>query len=388
MDSNFWRGKRVLVTGHTGFKGSWLTMWLQRLGADVCGLSLTPPSDPSMFERAQVGAGMLDMRGDICDPEAVRKAFDAHQPEILFHLAAQPLVRLSYSDPVTTYATNVMGTVHVLEAARAVGSLRSIVVVTSDKCYENREWHWGYRENDPLGGHDPYSSSKACTEIVTSAYRRSFFGNSPTPVGIASVRAGNVIGGGDWAADRIVPDILRALQRGETILVRNPSAIRPWQHVLEPLRGYLEVARRSYESPADWSEGWNFGPSEEDARPVEELVERAIVLWGEGSWYAPADRRAVHEARRLKLDCSLAHERLGWRPRLNLDGALRLTVEWHRAEQSGLDMRDFTWRQIDEYQSCADGATSRNRLTTTSIAREALSCLPPQRIADRAAKAV
>lgn len=388
MDSTFWQRRRVLVTGHTGFKGSWLSLWLQRMGAQVCGLSLAPPTTPSMFERAQVGSGLIDLRVDVCDAEAVRAAFVEHQPEVLFHLAAQPLVRLSYTTPAATYMTNVMGTVHVLEAARAVDSLRSIVVVTSDKCYENREWSWGYRENDPLGGHDPYSSSKACAEIATAAYRRSFFANSAAPVGVASVRAGNVIGGGDWAADRIVPDILRALQGGESILVRNPSAIRPWQHVLEPLRGYLMVAQRLAESPADWSEGWNFGPSEDDARPVEELVERAIALWGSGSWHAPSDRRALHEARRLKLDCSQAHERLGWRPRLNLDAALQFTVDWHRAEQSGLDMRTFTWRQIDEYQSYAERTTPRASRSHSSLAREANLCLPPQRTADRAAKAV
>ncbi|MFO0868815.1 MAG: CDP-glucose 4,6-dehydratase [Pirellulales bacterium] len=391
MDPSFWSGRRVLVTGHTGFKGSWLALWLQRMGAHVCGLALAPPTQPSLFDRAGVAAGLVDLRVDVRDADAVRQALTDHPPEIIFHLAAQPLVRLSYADPVTTYATNVMGTVHLLEAARRVASLRSVVVVTSDKCYENREWNWGYRESDPLGGHDPYSSSKGCTELVAAAYRRSFFSTAATPVGLATVRAGNVIGGGDWAADRIVPDILRALQRDESILVRNPRAIRPWQHVLEPLRGYLTLAQQLTEHPADWSEGWNFGPSEEDARPVEELVERAIALWGSGAWHTPLDRRPLHEARRLKLDCSQAQERLGWRPRLNLDAALRLTVEWHRAEQAGVDMRDFTWRQIEEYQSLAgrvDSRAPRPSSSSSSSAREHLPCHPPQRSADRAAKAV
>jgi len=387
MDRKFWQGKRVLVTGHTGFKGSWLSMWLQRLGAHVCGFSLAPPTSANMFERAHVGQGLVDLRGDVRDAAAVRQALESQQPEILFHLAAQPLVRLSYSDPVSTYTTNVLGTVHMLEAARSTRSLRSIVIVTSDKCYENREWQWGYRENDLLGGHDPYSSSKACAEIVTSAYRRSFFSNPAEPVGIATVRAGNVIGGGDWAADRIVPDILRALQKGESIMVRNPSAIRPWQHVLEPLRGYMLVAQRLHEDPASWSEPWNFGPSEADARPVQELVELAISLWGEGSWHVPSDYRALHEARRLKLDCSQALARLGWQTQLNLEAALKLTVEWHRAEQAGLDMHDFTWRQIDEYQADAGRGKPLTLRPFSSSNLESDSCLPTLRIADHVAKA-
>lgn len=391
MDDNFWRGRRVLVTGHTGFKGGWLALWLQRMGAQVSGLALDPPTTPSLFEQAKVAEGMNDQRVDVRDAAAVDRAVRTLDPEVIFHLAAQPLVRLSYADPVTTYATNVMGTVHLLEAARRCPSLRAVVVVTSDKCYENREWTWGYRECDPMGGHDPYSSSKGCAELVTAAYRRSFFHVATTPVGLATVRAGNVIGGGDWAADRLVPDILRALARNESIVVRNPRAIRPWQHVLEPLRGYLTVAERLVENPAGWSEGWNFGPAESDARPVEQLVEIAISIWGQGRWHCPADARAPHEARRLKLDCSLAQERLGWQPRLNLEAALRLTVEWHRAAQAGADMRDFTWRQIDAYHS-ASLTSGRDELRAAgnfaSSDRDLLSCQAPLRTADRAAKVV
>lgn len=388
VEPQFWQGKRVMVTGHTGFKGSWLSLWLMRLGARVNGFSLSVPTNPSLFERANVAAGLIDQRGDVRDLETVQAALDAHQPEVLFHLAAQPLVRASYQDPAATYAVNVLGTVHVLEAARRIPSLRSIVVVTSDKCYENREWQRGYCESDHLGGHDPYSSSKACAELVASAYRRSFFANSAAPVGVATVRAGNVIGGGDWATDRIVPDILRALQQGESILVRNPSAIRPWQHVLEPLRGYLLVAQRLWESPADWSEGWNFGPSEEDARPVQELVERAIRLWGDGDWHAPTDRRALHEAVRLKLDCTKAHQRLPWRPRLDLDSALRLTVDWHQAERSGRDMREYSWQQIEQYESYAEVAAFPASRQSPPASRGSVPCPATPFPVDRAAKAV
>jgi CDP-glucose 4,6-dehydratase len=303
----------------------------------------------------------------------------------VFHLAAQPLVRLSYHDPVTTYATNVLGTVHLLEAARQVENLRAIVVVTSDKCYENREWIWGYRESDPLGGHDPYSSSKGCAELVTAAYRRSFFGNRSQPVGVASARAGNVIGGGDWAADRLVPDILRALGRGEEIVVRNPRAVRPWQHVLEPLRGYLMLAQRLVESPAEFAAAWNFGPRDDDARPVQELVQTAIELWGGGSWRVPPSAGAPHEARLLKLDCSQAREQLGWQPRLGLEAALELTVQWHRAERAGRDLRELTWQQIDDYQTLAAGPGRRPSDEPSGEKQKA--CHTPQSLAARAVKA-
>jgi CDP-glucose 4,6-dehydratase len=266
VNPDFWRGKRVLITGHTGFKGGWLSLWLQSLGAELQGLALAPPTAPSLFDEAKVGAGMASTIGDIRNYETVRACMVAFKPEVVIHMAAQPLVRLSYTEPVATYATNVMGTVHVLEAARHAGSVRAIVNVTTDKCYENREWVWGYREDEPMGGYDTYSNSKGCSELVTLAYRRSFFQHSGIALG--SARAGNVIGGGDWAADRLVPDILRAFERVEPVVIRNPTATRPWQHVLEPLSGYLALAEQLFQHGQAFAEAWNFGPRDEDARPV------------------------------------------------------------------------------------------------------------------------
>lgn len=349
IEASFWRGKRVLLTGHTGFKGSWLSLWLQSLEANVRGVALAAPTEPAMFEVARVADGMEHRITDIRDFSAFQAHVDAFQPEIVLHMAAQPLVRLSYQQPVETYATNVMGTVHVLEAARRAGSVKAIVNVTTDKCYENREWVWGYREDEPMGGHDPYSNSKGCAELVSSAYRKSFL--SDAGIAMATARAGNVIGGGDWAQDRLMPDILRALQRREPVLIRNPHATRPWQHVLEPLSGYLVLAERLYRFGQLDAEGWNFGPREEDARPVRWIVEHLCKTWGEDATWALQPGEHPHEAGFLKLDISKARQRLGWVPRWTLETALERITEWHRDWLAGADMRERTLAQIDAFQN-------------------------------------
>jgi CDP-glucose 4,6-dehydratase len=345
----FWNGRRVLLTGHTGFKGGWMSLWLQSMGAKVCGVALAPPTSPSLFEVAGVEDGIEHHVADIRDFAALHLLFASFRPEIVFHMAAQSLVRRSYEQPVDTYATNVMGTVHVLEACRQAGSVRSVVNVTTDKCYENREWVWGYRETDPMGGHDPYSSSKGCAELVSNAYRTSFLHDAG--IAMATARSGNVIGGGDWAADRLVPDVLRALEKGEPIQVRNPSAIRPWQHVLEPLSGYLLLAERLYEQGQADAEGWNFGPHDDDARTAQWVVEHLCAAWGhDGAWARqPGDH--PHEAGFLKLDVSKARRRLGWAPRWSLEHALGQSVAWHRAWLEGQDMRACCLRQISEFQT-------------------------------------
>jgi CDP-glucose 4,6-dehydratase len=348
--SAFWRGRRVLLTGHTGFKGGWLALWLQRMGAEVHGLALPPETDPSFFETCRVAEGMTSRFGDIRDLRVVLDAAERSSPEIVIHMAAQPLVRRSYDEPVETFATNVMGTVHVLEAARRTRSVRAVVAVTSDKCYSNREWVWGYRETDPLGGHDPYSASKGCSEIVAASYRSAFPGKAL----IATVRAGNVIGGGDWSKDRLIPDLVRAAERGEPALVRNPNAIRPWQHVLEPLRGYLDVAQRLVEQGAPWAEAWNFGPAPSDARPVHWIADRIVAAWGSGARWERDGAPAPHEATFLRLDCGKANARLDWWPRWSLDAALQRIVAWHRAHRTGTDMRAFSLGQIGEYETAAD----------------------------------
>ncbi len=347
VDPAFWSGKRVLLTGHTGFKGGWLGLWLQSLGAEVQGFALAPPEGPSLFEAARVAEGMASAIGDIRDLAAVRRVVAASRPEIVFHLAAQPLVRQSYAEPVETYATNVMGTVHVLEALRGAAGVRVVVCVTTDKCYENREWPWGYREDEPMGGHDPYSSSKGCAELVASAYRRSFLQDAG--IAMATARAGNVIGGGDWATDRLVPDVLRAFELGEPVVIRHPDSTRPWQHVLEPLAGYLALAQRLWEDGAAVAEGWNFGPRDEDARPVRWIVERLAAAWGEGARWQSDGAAHPHEAHFLKLDISKARARLGWQPRWRLDEALARIVDWHRAWRAGDDARTLCLRQIDQY---------------------------------------
>ena len=344
MNPEFWRGKRVLLTGHTGFKGGWLSLWLQSLGAEVCGLALPPPTEPNLFTAARVGANMQSIIGDIRSLDAVRQAMAGFRPEIVVHMAAQPLVRLSYREPVQTYATNVMGTVHVLEAARHAGSVRCIVNVTTDKCYQNREWVWGYREDEPLCGHDPYSNSKSCAELVTSSYRDSFMRQAD--IALASARAGNVIGGGDWAADRLVPDTLRAFERGEPVVIRNPDSIRPWQHVLEPLSGYLRLAEHLWNGGQSVAEAWNFGPRDEDARPVQWILERMALAWGQGAGWRLAEGEHPHEAYYLKLDISKAGQRLGWHPHWSLAEALEQINGWHKAFLHGEDMHRVTLRQI------------------------------------------
>lgn len=345
--AQFWRGKRVLVTGHTGFKGSWLSLWLQAMGAQVSGLALAPPTQPSLFVEASVADGMQSIEGDIRDLDGVNAAMARVRPEIVLHLAAQPLVRRSYVDPIETYGTNVMGSLVVFEAARKVGTVRAIVNVTTDKCYQNREWLWGYREDEPMGGYDPYSSSKGCSELLTSAYRQSFF--NAQGIALASARAGNVIGGGDWAEDRLVPDILRAFEREEPVVVRNPGAIRPWQHVLEPLSGYLVLAERLFEEGLAWAEAWNFGPEDRDALPVEWILNHMVAAWGgDARWTLDAGQHP-HEATYLKLDISKARARLGWSPRWSLPMTLEHIVQWHRAWMAGSDMRDHCLAEIARY---------------------------------------
>ncbi len=355
MNTAFWAGKRVFLTGHTGFKGSWLALWLQQLGARVAGYALAPPTMPSLFETAKVADGMTHVIGDIRDLAGLRVAVEEHAPEIIFHLAAQSLVRHSYSDPVDTYAVNVMGTVHLLEAVRNMTGVKAVVNVTTDKCYENKEWIWGYRENEPMGGYDPYSSSKGCAELVSAAYRSSFFNAdryAQHGVALATARAGNVIGGGDWAQDRLLPDILAAFGSGQCAKIRNPHAIRPWQHVLEPLRGYLTLAERLYEQGVDHAEPWNFGPAEDDAKPVGWIADRMAAMWGDGArWESDDDSAHPHEARYLKLDTSKARSRLDWRPALKLHDALQLIIDWTKARQAGADLRRVTLDQICAYQA-------------------------------------
>jgi CDP-glucose 4,6-dehydratase len=346
---DFWRGRRVLMTGHTGFKGGWLSLWLQSMGVTLRGIALEPPTEPALFAVARVAEGMQHHIVDIRDFAAVKAHMDEFQPEIVIHMAAQPLVRLSYSQPVETYATNVMGTVHVLDAARQAGSVKAIVNITTDKCYENREWVWGYREDEPMGGHDPYSNSKGCAELVSSAYRKSFL--EEAGIAMATARAGNVIGGGDWALDRLVPDILRALEKRESVLIRNPHAIRPWQHVLEPLSGYLLLAERLCLHGQLDAEGWNFGPRDEDARPVQWIVEHLCDLWGGGASWTLQPGNHPHEASFLKLDISKARQRLQWTPRWTLETALKRITEWHQAWLEDQDMRTICLNQINQYGS-------------------------------------
>lgn len=354
MNKQFWQGKRVFLTGHTGFKGSWLALWLQELGAELKGFALEPPTTPSLFVEAGVAQGMQSEIGDIRDYARLRASIESFKPEIVFHMAAQPLVRLSYDMPVDTYATNVMGTVHLLEAVRMVGGVKAVVNITSDKCYENKEWVWGYRENEAMGGYDPYSNSKGCAELVASAYRNSFFNAAHYQkhgVALASVRAGNVIGGGDWALDRLVPDIIKAIAQQQPVVIRNPSAIRPWQHVLEPLSGYLLLAEKLYQQGPAFAEGWNFGPNEDDAKPVQWIVERLTQSWGEGARWALDSAEHPHEAHYLKLDCSKAKMQLNWRPRWQLAQALEKIIEWHKAHLAGVAMREYTLNQITDYQA-------------------------------------
>jgi CDP-glucose 4,6-dehydratase len=354
VNKNFWQGKRVFLTGHTGFKGGWLSLWLQEMGAETHGYSLGAPTEPNFFTIADVGAGMaVSTIADIRDTDALRAAIQDARPEVVFHLAAQPLVRYSYIEPVETYAVNVMGTVHLLEAIRATSSVKAIVNVTTDKCYENREWDWGYRENEAMGGFDPYSSSKGCAELVTAAYRRSFLDKAGIAIGTA--RAGNVIGGGDWAAERLIPDFLRAMDRAETLMIRSPHSTRPWQHVLEPLSGYLMLAERLYSEGGKFAEAWNFGPADDDARPVQWLVERLAEMQDGMKWTLDLNAQP-HEANYLKLDSSKARNRLHWQPRWKLEKALAKTLDWHNAWTSNEEMRAVSIAQIATYES--DGTAS------------------------------
>jgi CDP-glucose 4,6-dehydratase len=345
----FWQGRRVLVTGHTGFKGSWLSLWLHRLGARVTGYALDPPTSPSLFELAGVVSTLASRIGDLDNYAVLRRVVQESQPEIVFHLAAQPLVRAGYEDPASTYRTNVLGTVHLLQAVRETSGVRAVVNVTTDKCYQNREWDWGYREIDPLGGFDPYSSSKACSELVTDSFRQAFIADGG--IGLASARAGNVIGGGDWGQDRLLPDLFRAFEAGQPAMIRRPRAVRPWQHVLEPLSGYLLLARQLLDQGSTFAEAWNFGPDEADAQPVRYLVERITALWGEGARWQVDESPHPHEANVLRLDCAKARTRLGWRPRLDLDTALAWTVAWHKACGKGSDLRRVCESQIEQYEA-------------------------------------
>lgn len=351
----FWRGKRVFVTGHTGFKGSWLSLWLQELGADVLGYSLPAPTSPSLFESAGVSAGMTSVEADVRDLERLYSVLVDFAPEVVFHLAAQSLVQLSYESPIETYAVNVMGTVHVLDAVRRSPTVKAVVVVTSDKCYENREWVWGYRESDPMGGSDPYSSSKGCAELIVAAYTRSFLRDAGVAVG--SVRAGNVIGGGDWAENRLIPDVVRATLGGDPVSIRHPDAVRPWQHVLEPLHGYLTLAEHLIAHGRQFEGAWNFGPEASDARTVKWVVEQFASQWkGEPTWTRdPGDH--PHEAMFLRLDCSKARALLGWSARLPLNEALLWTAEWYRSDAAGNDIRGLTLEQIRRYEDLRSPAS-------------------------------
>ena len=346
--ANFYRGKKVLVTGHTGFKGGWLTAWLKSAGASVVGLALPPETNPNLFDALCLGCEMVSIFGDICRPSIVNSVFAQHAPEIVFHNAAQPLVRRSYREPVETFDTNVMGTVHVLEAVRHTPSVRAVVVITSDKCYENREWFWGYREEDALGGSDPYSSSKACAELVTAAYRQSFF-QKPGTAAVATARAGNVIGGGDWSEDRLVPDMVRGITSRQPIVIRRPDSVRPWQHVLEPIRGYMLLAQTLWEK-RESAEAWNFGPRDQDAVSVAELARRFITAWGAGELRVQPDPDAPHEAQSLRLNTSKARSRLGWNPVLDLNHAVAWTAEWYRSyEADPTSAVSVTAQQIQKY---------------------------------------
>ena len=351
MNREFWRGKRVFMTGHTGFKGSWLALWLTDMGVDVHGFALLPPTEPNLFTVANLHDRLASSTiTDIRDADSLAHAMRVSQPDIVLHLAAQPLVRYSYVEPVETYAVNVMGTVNLMEAVRQSPNVKAVINVTTDKCYENREWIWPYRENEAMGGFDPYSSSKACSELITAAYRRSVLDS--VGVRLASARAGNVIGGGDWAVDRLVPDFLRALDSGKDLNIRSPLAIRPWQHVLEPLSGYLMLAEKLFTEGQDFAEAWNFGPEEVDARSVQWIVEYLCSQVPDASWQCDASPQH-HEANTLKLDSTKAKLRLGWRPRWDLQATLDMTLAWHQAFNQGSDMATVSLQQIHDYEAAA-----------------------------------
>ena len=353
-DRTLWKGRRVFITGHTGFKGGWLSLWLAQLGATVRGYALDPYTTPNLMDAARISSIVEDVRGDILDREKLARSVAEFKPEIVLHMAAQPLVRLSYADPILTYATNVLGTGHVLEAVRKAPSVRAVVSVTTDKCYENKEWVWGYRETDPLGGYDPYSSSKACAELVTAAYRQSFFHVdrfAEHRCGISSARAGNVIGGGDWSTDRLIPDLVRGFTAGEEVHIRRPKSIRPWQHVLEPLWGYIRLAEELYKGNAACASAWNFGPHDDDAWPVERIAQKMVEVWGDGAKWKLDPDPGAHEAGYLKLDPSKARAELGWHPSLRISTTIEWLVNWYRAHGRGEDMQAYTLKQIEAYES-------------------------------------
>lgn len=352
VDSAFWKGKKVFLTGHTGFKGGWLSLWLASMGAKVTGYALAPNTTPNLFDILAIDSLLEKSHiSDIRDLSSLQKAMSEAKPDVIIHMAAQPLVRYSYANPVETYATNVMGTVHVLESTRTINSVRATIVVTTDKCYENKEWVWGYRENEPMGGYDPYSNSKGCAELVTSAYRQSYFSGPNSTNHVASARAGNVIGGGDWSEDRLIPDAIKAFEANKPLMIRNPLATRPWQHVLEPLSGYLILAKKLYEQGSDFASGWNFGPDDKDNRSVQEVINLLIASWGESAGWVKEGSEHPHEANLLKLDCSKVHSQLGWLPQWNLETATQKIVEWQKAYQAKKNMQEVSLAQINQYMS-------------------------------------
>jgi CDP-glucose 4,6-dehydratase len=352
IDPVFWKGKKVFLTGHTGFKGSWLSLWLASMGAKVTGYALAPNTTPNLFDVLSINSLIEKSHiADIRDLATLQKAISEARPDVVIHMAAQPLVRYSYANPVETYATNVMGTVHVLESTRLIDTVRATVVVTTDKCYENKEWVWGYRENEPMGGCDPYSNSKGCAELVTSAYRQSYFSGPNSSNKVASARAGNVIGGGDWSEDRLIPDAIKAFEARLPLMIRNPLATRPWQHVLEPLSGYLVLAQALYEKGSSFASGWNFGPRDEDNRAVQEVIDLLISGWGDSARWEKEGSEQPHEANLLKLDCSKAHALLGCVPKWDLEIATQKIVQWQRAYQAKENMQEVSLAQINQYMS-------------------------------------
>lgn len=355
----FWRGRRVFVTGHTGFKGAWLCTWLQTLGAQVTGYALPPASRPNLYLAAHVGRGMKSIEADVRDSGRLAQELAAARPDVVLHLAAQPIVRQSYADPIGTLSTNIMGTAHLLDAARRAGSVRAIVIVTSDKCYENREWFWSYREKSALGGRDPYSVSKACAEMITRAFRKSYF-EGQVETFVASARAGNVVGGGDWSVDRVVPDTVRSLVGGDPVELRYPNAIRPWQHVLDPLAGYLQLAEHLFEHGDPYAEAWNFAPREDDARTVGWLAERIQTSWGVTPRWRPQEGPKPHEHIYLKLDSSKARALLGWEPRVGVEDTVEWVVEWYRGFYDGQEARDLIEQQLERFAAAQPLTTARS----------------------------